>query len=196
MSSSLSLGRIAGIRIGLHWSWLVVFGLMVWTLSENVFPRQNPGLAEADYRGMAIAAAVLLFVSLLLHELGHALQARRDGMEIEGITLWLFGGVATFRGAFPGPGAEFRIAVAGPLVSLVVGLAFAASPRTPTRRRRSTASPRGSATSTSRSSSSTCCPRCRWTAAGSCARRSGACARTPCGRRGLPPRPVARPGCC
>jgi Zn-dependent protease/CBS domain-containing protein len=125
VSSSLWLGRIAGIRIGLHWSWLVVFGLMVWTLSENVFPRQNPGLVEADYRAMAIAAAVLLFVSLLLHELGHALQARRDGMEIDGITLWLFGGVASFRGAFPGPGAEFRVALAGPLVSLVLGLAFA-----------------------------------------------------------------------
>ncbi len=123
---SLSLGRIAGIRIGLHWSWLVVFGLMVWTLSETVFPRQNPGLSEADYQAMALTAAVLLFVSLLLHELGHALQARREGMEIEGITLWLFGGVATFRGTFPGPGAEFRIAVAGPVVSLALGAAFAA----------------------------------------------------------------------
>ena len=113
MSPSLSLGRIAGIRIGVHWSWLVVFGLMVWSLSETVFPRQNPGLSEADYRAMAIAAAVLLFVSLLLHELGHAVQARREGMEIEGITLWLFGGVASFRGTFPGPGAEFRIAAPG-----------------------------------------------------------------------------------
>jgi Zn-dependent protease len=121
----LWLGRIAGIRIGVHWSWLVVFGLMVWTLSESVFPRQNPGLSEGDYRSMAVAASVLLFVSLLLHELGHALQARRDGMEIDGITLWLFGGVASFRGPFPGPGAEFRIAVAGPLVSLALGAAFA-----------------------------------------------------------------------
>ena len=125
MTSSLWLGRIAGIRIGLHWSWLVVFGLMVWTLSETVFPRQNPGLSEGDYRGMAVAAAVLLFVSLLLHELGHALQARREGMEIDGITLWLFGGVASFRGSFPGPGAEFRVAAAGPLVSLLLGLGFA-----------------------------------------------------------------------
>lgn len=126
MSPSLSLGRIAGIRIGLHWSWLVVFGLMVWTLSETVFPRQNPGLSEADYRAMAVSAAVLLFVSLLLHELGHALRARREGMTIDGITLWLFGGVASFRGTFPGPGAEFRIAAAGPLVSLALGVGFAA----------------------------------------------------------------------
>ena len=125
MSPSLSLGRIGGIRIGVHWSWLVVFGLMVWTLSETVFPRQNPGLSEADYRGMAIAAAVLLFVSVLLHELGHAVQALREGMVIEGITLWLFGGVASFRGAFAGPGAEFRVATAGPLVTLGLGAMFA-----------------------------------------------------------------------
>jgi Zn-dependent protease len=129
VSPSLTLGRIAGIRIGVHWSWLVVFGLMVWSLSETVFPRQNPGLSEADYRAMAVTAAVLLFVSLLLHELGHAVEARREGMEIDGITLWLFGGVASFRGSFPAPGAELRIAAAGPLVTLVLGgasTAFAA----------------------------------------------------------------------
>jgi Zn-dependent protease len=126
VSPSVSLGRIAGFRFGLDWSWLVVFGLMVWTLSETVFPRQNPGLSDADYRAMAVAAAVLLFASLLLHELGHALQARREGMVIDGITLWLFGGVASFRGTFPGPGAEFRIASAGPLVTLALGGAFAA----------------------------------------------------------------------
>ena len=73
---------------------------------------------------MAVVAAILFFTSLLLHELGHAFQARREGMEIDGITLWLFGGVAQFRGMFPTAGAEFRIAIAGPLVSLVIGAAF------------------------------------------------------------------------
>jgi Zn-dependent protease/CBS domain-containing protein len=73
---------------------------------------------------MALAATVLFFVSLLAHELGHALRARREGMEIEGITLWLFGGVAKFKGMFPSAGAEFRIAIAGPLVSLGIGVAF------------------------------------------------------------------------
>ena len=77
---------------------------------------------------MAISAALLFSTSLLLHEYGHALQARRDGMEIEGITLWLFGGVAKFRGMFPSAGAEFRIAIAGPLVSLVLGLLFLGVP--------------------------------------------------------------------
>ena len=71
---------------------------------------------------MALVAAVLFFVSLLAHELGHAFQARHEGMEIDGITLWLFGGVAQFRGMFPSAGAEFRIAIAGPLVSLVLGV--------------------------------------------------------------------------
>jgi Zn-dependent protease len=73
---------------------------------------------------MAIVAALLFFGSILLHELGHAVQARREGMEIDGITLWLFGGVAAFRGMFPSAGAEFRIAIAGPLVTLVLGIGF------------------------------------------------------------------------
>jgi Zn-dependent protease/CBS domain-containing protein len=118
------LGRIAGIRIAIHWSWLVVFVLITWSLADSVFPDQNPGLSDSTYLAMAVSAALLFFVSLLLHELGHALQARRDGMEIEGITLWLFGGVAQFRGMFPSAGAEFRIAIAGPLVSLAIGVAF------------------------------------------------------------------------
>ena len=124
MGDSFTLGRIAGVRIGAHWSWLVVFALIVWTLAASVFPHHNPGLADGDYLAMAVLAALLFFASLLLHELGHALQARREGMEIEGITLWLFGGVAKFKGEFSSAGAEFRIAVAGPLVTLALGLLF------------------------------------------------------------------------
>ena len=73
---------------------------------------------------LAIVAAILFFGSILLHEYGHAIQAKREGMEIEGITLWLFGGVAKFKGMFPSAGAEFRIAIAGPLVSLALGVLF------------------------------------------------------------------------
>ena len=124
MTSSITLGRIAGIRIGIHWSWLVVFALITWSLATAVFPDQNPGLGDRTYYAMAITAAVLFFTSLLLHELGHAFQARREGMEIDGITLWLFGGVAQFRGMFPTAGAEFLIAIAGPLVSLLLGAGF------------------------------------------------------------------------
>src|SRR3712207_538858 len=121
-----TLFRSAGIRVGVNWSWLVVFALITWSLSSGVFPNQNPGLGDGTYVVMGVAAAALFFLSLLLHELGHALQARRDGMEIEGITLWLFGGVAKFRGSFPSAGAELRIALAGPAVSLALGLAFVA----------------------------------------------------------------------
>ena len=124
MNPSFEIGRIAGIRIGINWSWLVVFALIVWSLATAVFPAQNPGLSDGEYTAMALVAAAVFFASLTAHELGHALQARREGMEIEGITLWLFGGVARFKGMFPSAGAEFRIAIAGPLVSLALGLGF------------------------------------------------------------------------
>lgn len=124
MGDSISLGRIAGIRIGVNWSWVVVFALITWTLAAGIFPETNPGLGDGTYVAIAIVAAFLFFISLLLHELGHAFQARREGMEIEGITLWLFGGVATFKGQFPSAGAELRIAAAGPLVSLLLGVLF------------------------------------------------------------------------
>jgi Zn-dependent protease/CBS domain-containing protein len=124
VTTSIELGRIFGIRIGINWSWLVVVALLVWTLAVAIFPSTNPGLSDETYVWMAIVAAALFFTSLLLHELGHAIQARREGMEIEGITLWLFGGVAKFKGMFPSAGAEFRIAIAGPLVSLALGVLF------------------------------------------------------------------------
>ena len=124
MNSSITLGRIAGVRIGVNWSWLVVFALIVWTLASAVFPAADPHLSKATYIAMALVAAFLFFSSLLLHELGHAVQARRDGMEIEGITLWLFGGIARFKGMFPSAGAELRIALAGPLVSALLGGVF------------------------------------------------------------------------
>lgn len=100
-----------------------MFALITWSLASAVFPEQNPGLSKGTYVAMAVVAALLFFGSLLLHELGHAVRARREGMEIEGITLWLFGGVARFKGEFPSAGAEFRIAIAGPLVTLVIGTA-------------------------------------------------------------------------
>ena len=75
---------------------------------------------------MGLVAGVLFFGSILLHELGHAMQAVKEGMEIEGITLWLFGGVARFRGMFPSAGSEFRIAIAGPLVSAAIAGVFGA----------------------------------------------------------------------
>jgi Zn-dependent protease len=124
MRSTFTLGRIAGIEVGLNWTWLAVFALIVWSLSQGVFPAQVPGQGPATYLIMGLIAAALYFLSILLHELGHAVQARRDGMRVEGITLWLFGGVARFGGMFPSADAELRVAIAGPLVSLGLGVVF------------------------------------------------------------------------
>jgi Zn-dependent protease/CBS domain-containing protein len=124
MGSSFRLGRIAGIEFGVNWSWFVVFVLIVWTLASGIFPSTNPDLSKATHIAMAIVAAFLFFLSILLHEFGHALQARREGIEIDGITLWLFGGVARFKDAWKTAGAEFRVAIAGPIVSLVLGVVF------------------------------------------------------------------------
>lgn len=124
MKPTISLGRIAGVPVGVNWSVLVVMALIVWTLAGTVFPDSAPELGTTAYVVMGVIGALIFLGSILLHELGHAVQAQRDDMEIEGITLWLFGGVASFRGSFPSAGAEFRIAIAGPLVTLVLGVAF------------------------------------------------------------------------
>jgi Zn-dependent protease len=124
VNPTFHLGRIAGIRVGVNWSWVIIFALIAWSLESTVFPDQDPHLSKTTYVVMGLVAAFLYIVSLLLHEIGHALQARREGIEIDGITLWLFGGVTQFKGTFGSPGAEFRIAIAGPGVSLVLGGLF------------------------------------------------------------------------
>jgi Zn-dependent protease len=125
MGDSIVLGRIFGIRVGINWSWLVIAALIVWTLAVSVFPSTNPGLSSRVHVAMGVVAALLFFACVLLHELGHALQARRENVEIEGITLWMLGGVAKISGRVPSAGAELKIAIAGPLVSLALGLLFA-----------------------------------------------------------------------
>ena len=110
---TFTIGRIAGIRIRLSWSFFAVFLLVVWALAENVFPERNANLSDATYIAMGLIGGLLFFGSVLVHELGHALQARREGLEVDGITLWLLGGVAAFKGDYPGPWSELRVAAAG-----------------------------------------------------------------------------------
>ena len=124
VNGNIRLGRIGGVEVRVNWSLLVIFALIVWSLADGVFPSQNPGLSDGVHLAMAIVAAVLFFASLLLHELGHSWVARREGLEIDGITLWLFGGVSEFKTRFPSAAAESRIAIAGPLVSLGLGVIF------------------------------------------------------------------------
>src|SRR5436305_7344333 len=124
MDGNFRIGRFGGIEVRLSWSLLAVFALIVWSLTDGVFPSQNPGLSHGTYLAMGIVAAVLFLASILLHELGHSLVARREGIEVDSITLWLFGGVSQFKGRFKTAGAEFRVAIAGPLVSIVLGVLF------------------------------------------------------------------------
>ena len=124
MESSFRLFRVRGIEIGANWSWLLFLAYFVYVLSESVFPATYPNLGRTSYLAMAVVAAVVFFGTLLLHELGHAFRAIKEGMEIDGITLWFFGGVARFKGMFPSAGAEFRIAIAGPLVTVVCLVVF------------------------------------------------------------------------
>jgi Zn-dependent protease len=121
---NFTIGRYGGVEVRLNWSLIAVVALIVWSLTDGVFPSQNPGLSHNTYLGMAIVAAVLFLASILLHELGHSWVARHEGIEVDSITLWLFGGVSQFKGQFKSPGAEFRTAVTGPLVSIVLGVVF------------------------------------------------------------------------
>lgn len=124
MESSFTLLRVRGIPIGINWSWLFVFAIVVWSLSTALFPATYPGLDGTTYLIMALVAAALFFGSVLLHELGHALRAVREGVPIDGITLWLLGGVARLRGTPPSAAAEFRVAALGPAVTLVLAATF------------------------------------------------------------------------
>src|ERR671914_580384 len=119
--SSFTILRVRGIPIGVHWTWLLVFAIVVWSLGTVLFPATYPGLDGATYLAMAVAAALLFFGSVLAHELGHALRALDEGQHIEGITLWLFGGVARLRGNPHSPGTELRVAAAGPGVADYLG---------------------------------------------------------------------------
>ena len=127
MNASVRLGRIAGIEVGLHWSLAVVFAFIVWTLAGQVLPSVVPDQSEPAYWVVSIVAGLLFYVSLLSHEMGHALVARRLGVEVEGITLWVFGGVARLKSDAATPGIEAKIAIAGPLVSLVLAFVFGAA---------------------------------------------------------------------
>lgn len=119
------LGRVAGFRLSVHWSTLVVFGLLTWSLAASRLPDQAPGSGDTAYLIAALVLGLTFFGSLLAHELGHALVARRHGVEVDGLTLWLLGGVAHLRDEARSPRADLQIAGVGPAVSL--GLAATAA---------------------------------------------------------------------
>lgn len=121
----MRVGRIAGFELRIHWSTLVIFGLVVWSLAAAQLPEQAPGAGEAAYLIAALVSGLAFYVALLAHEVSHALVARREGMEVESLTLWVLGGIAALRGEPRSPGADLRIAAVGPAVSLALAAALA-----------------------------------------------------------------------
>ena len=122
----IQIARVIGIPIYLHFSWLIIFGLIVWTLSTGYFPAQYPDLPASSYWAKGLVASLLFFVSIVLHELGHAVVALRHGLRTRSITLFIFGGVAQLEKDPRDGRAEFWMAAAGPLVSLALaGLFYA-----------------------------------------------------------------------
>jgi Zn-dependent protease len=124
MNENLSLGRIFGIHVGLNWSLLVVAALIAWSLATSILPSAAPGQTSEAYWIAGVLSAFVFLASLLAHELAHSVVATRRGVRVEGITLWLFGGVSRFSSETNSPGAQALITFVGPLTSLVLGAAF------------------------------------------------------------------------
>ena len=114
----ISLGRVLGIPIELDYSWFLIFGLLTWMLAGSYYPSEFTDWPPLLYWLTGAVTAIMLFASVLLHELGHSVLALREGVPVKSITLFIFGGVAQIGREPPTAGAEFRIAIAGPLTSL------------------------------------------------------------------------------
>jgi len=121
---TLILFQLLGFKVAIDWTWPFLALLIVWSLAKGFFPYEYPDWPEATYWVMGISAAIGLFGSLILHELSHSLVARRYNIPITQITLFIFGGVAHMDKEPPNAQSEFRMAIAGPLTSLVLSMGF------------------------------------------------------------------------
>src|SRR5260370_2404669 len=125
MPGSFRISKIAGIDIDINVSWIIILVLLTVSLATGWFPQLYPGWSTATYWLIAFLSSVLLFVSVLLHELAHSLVARRRGLPVKRITLFIFGGVSNIEREPTSPGIEFQMAVGGPLTNLaMVVIAF------------------------------------------------------------------------
>src|SRR3989441_13306539 len=122
MPGSFRIGKIAGIDIDINVSWIIILVLLTVSLATGWFPQLYPGWSSGTYWVVGLISALLLFVSVLLHELAHSLVARRRGLPVKNITLFIFGGVSNIEQEPKSPGVEFQVAVVGPLTSLLIGL--------------------------------------------------------------------------
>ena len=125
MGSAFNLGRIFDIPFRLHYTWFIIFLLITFSLSWQVFPALYPGWTVLTYWIIGIVTSLLFFASVVAHELAHSLVARFYGIPVKGITLFIFGGVAQMAREAARPGAELKMAAAGPACSLVIGGLFA-----------------------------------------------------------------------
>ena len=122
MSSTIRLGKVYGIEIGLNWSLVFVFALVAWSLAVTILPQTVPNRSAAAYWTTGLIGAVVFYACLLAHELSHSVVARRNGVEVSEITLWLFGGVSKLAGEPRSPGVEALITVVGPLTSILLAV--------------------------------------------------------------------------
>ena len=126
-SKGLYLFKILGIKVKLDYSWFLIFGLIIFSLGQYYFPQQYPDISPTANWIISVLSALLLFVSVLLHELSHSVVAQRHGIEINNIVLFFFGGVAQMKMEPEEPATEFKVAIAGPICSLVLGVLFLGS---------------------------------------------------------------------
>jgi Zn-dependent protease/CBS domain-containing protein len=122
MPGSLRVGQIAGIDIYINISWIIILVLLTWSLAVNWFPSIYPHWSVSTYWITSLIAAILLFVSVLLHELAHSIVARARGLPVHNITLFIFGGISNIEQEPTSPGVEFQMAVVGPVVSILIGI--------------------------------------------------------------------------
>ncbi len=125
MGGGFNIGKLFGIQFRLHYTWFIIFALITVSLSWQVFPVFYPGWSQLLYWTIGLATSLLVFASVLAHELAHSLVGRANGIPIKSITLFLFGGVAQMTREATKAGAEFKMAAAGPACSLVIGGVFA-----------------------------------------------------------------------
>ena len=120
-SGGFQIARIRGIAIVAHWSWLLIFLLVAWNFADTALPMLAPGWSDVARWTTAFAASAVFLLSVILHELAHAFIAQHYGMRVPSITLFIFGGVSNIEGEMQSAGQEFRIAIAGPLTSALIG---------------------------------------------------------------------------
>lgn len=124
MSDAFRIGRIAGIDIRIHWSWFAIFFLLIWWLAEGFYGREYKDWSTAEAWTAAVISAFLFFSSVLVHELSHSLVAKRLGLPVTSITLFIFGGVSSLGAEPASAGDEFKVAIVGPGTSFALGALF------------------------------------------------------------------------